>query len=935
MPNLLVKINIDDKGNPTIEKLADNVSRAKPKVKSLGDTMKKAFAVVGVYKGLNYLSASLQNAANEALKYEKAMKKVQEIGNETNITMGKIGKSIEQFALTTEHSFNNIAEAQLSITKAGIRGSEGIMVLKNALDLATVSGEEQGAVSEGLINILNAFGMGTENAGYAANVMSRALNETILNLEEYLEAMKYSAPVASQLGVSFEELSSIIGILAQTGQRGSLAGTGLRNVLLNMLKVTPETAEALKNVKIETMGVTQLLQTLHENGLPVVDLLKQFNKRGILAASALGANADKVYELQKRLTDFSRPLSTVADEIRDNLLDKLQMVNNHFIMILNTLNKEAGKGGSTVLDNLMIKLKTFNEELKQNPQLIKDWTNAFVALGNTLALLVPVLSFTVKHSRELILAWGSYKIATNIGNITKSFNTLKLSILGFVANPVSMGILGGAGLVAALSATISKAKDAKENLDMLQKTIDNFGWGAVDITTMPENIKKMALDLNTSYASFLKNMSEVEQKFLLGTLNVDKIKQVSSIAYNEAQRIWDLEAKLEKESGLTFSKDIEEKMRQINSLTGAYQGFIDKIKKPVPAGKNPFGSNLILEKTKSDLKDIYGIMFDITRFEQPAIFKIKVALETEEGTVFDVGRTKGYGAVQESLRKLQGNLTDTVYPVDMKANLETTTNIQKINDEGNRFLERMQLKITKDPLESLNNFTDKYQLIYTVSNEIMDLVASRRDFEHQRQMQIYDEEIAALTKRYNAEISAAGNSILQKSLAENAYEKKKDKIEDKQKEEEKRYATAQWRASMAQILLNGPLLISNLAVGFAKWNPLTAIPNAVALGSALIAAQLAVAAANNPAQYYFKGGKVKGNGNSTSDSVPAYLSKGEWVLSRDDVNRLGGDSVIERMITMGNNTYKNSTTIYINSIIGEETYVRRNLIPRIKEELKR
>ena len=62
--------------------------------------------------------------------------------------------------------------------------------------------------------------MGTDKAGYAANVMSRALNETVLNLEDYLHAMTYAAPVANQLGVSFEELSAMIGILAQTGQKG-------------------------------------------------------------------------------------------------------------------------------------------------------------------------------------------------------------------------------------------------------------------------------------------------------------------------------------------------------------------------------------------------------------------------------------------------------------------------------------------------------------------------------------------------------------------------------------------------------------------------------------------------------------------------------------------------------------------------------------------
>ena len=49
------------------------------------------------------------------------MKKIKAIGNESAGTMGKMEKEIEKFALTTEHSFTQIAEAQLGISKAGIR----------------------------------------------------------------------------------------------------------------------------------------------------------------------------------------------------------------------------------------------------------------------------------------------------------------------------------------------------------------------------------------------------------------------------------------------------------------------------------------------------------------------------------------------------------------------------------------------------------------------------------------------------------------------------------------------------------------------------------------------------------------------------------------------------------------------------------------------
>lgn len=922
MPALLVKINVDDKGNVAIEKLSKNASKAQPKVKSLGDTMRKAFAVVGVYKGINLLTAKLTQATDEALKFEKAMKKIKAIGNESGKTMQVMGKDIEKLALTTEHSFTQIAEAQLGISKAGIRGAEGLEVLKHALDLATVAGEEQGAVSEGLINILNAFGMGTEDAGYAANVMSRALNETILNLEEYLEAMKYSAPVASQLGVSFEELSAIIGILAQTGQRGSLAGTGLRNVLLNMLKLTPETAKSLEKVKIEEMGVTQLLETLHENGLPVVDLLKQFNKRGILAATALGKNAEAVYELQSRLTDLSRPLDQVASEMRDNLLDKLQMVNDHFVAIFNTLNEKMGSGGDTVLDNLTAKLVDFNQLLKDNPQVIRDWTAVFVGLGNTLTSLVPIMGFMIEHSRELLAIWATAKVGTGVAETVIAFKKFKGIVKTIPWNPVAAGIMG---LTVPLITVAAKAWDANKELGELKKTAEKFGRGEAEILPSQEVIKSMALDLNKSYAEFMKSVSETEQKYLLGTVDIDKIAQISETVKTEAKRIWDLEDSLEVKTGKTFSDNFEKKMEQIAKLTGAYEGFIQKAKKAETV--NPYGSNLTVKEKKTKKKkehdDTLGQLFDLTSAEHVYALSERIDEANNKAVIFT-----------DTIRNLQANIAGLAYPIDMESNLDTSDTINKIFEEQTRWLEKFKEK-DFNPLAGVENFAEDYSNILSIVNPITDTIGSRIDYLHERQMQIYDEEMEKLQERYDLEIEAAGDSALQKSLAENKYQKEKEKLEAKANEENKKYAQKQWLADMAQIALNSPVMATNFIVSLSKYLGPAAIPAGIALAAGVTGLQLGIAAANNPADAFVRGGRVNGNGNSTSDSVYARLSVGEHVLSRDDVERLGGDSAVERMITRGANSTGTSTTIYIDSVIGEESYVRRNIIPCIREELKR
>jgi TP901 family phage tail tape measure protein len=915
---MLVKIAVDDGGNVAIQKLATNVSKAQPKVKSLGDTMRNAFAVIGVYKGINMLSAKLMQATDEALKFEKAMKKIKAIGNESAGTMGKMEKEIEKFALTTEHSFTQIAEAQLGISKAGIRGSEGMEVLKNALDLATVSGEEQGAVSEGLINILNTFGMGTDKASYAANVMSRALNETVLNLEDYLYAMTYAAPVANQLGVSFEELSAMIGILAQTGQKGSLAGTGIRNILLNMLKLTPEVAEALKEVKIEEMGVTQLLELLNKNGLPVVDLLKQFNKRGILAAAALGDNADKVYDLQKRLTDLSRPLSTVADEMRDNLLDKLQMLNDHFVMILNTLNKEMGKGGVTVLDNLMAKIVDFNETLKNNPKLLADYTKAFVALGKTLNALIPIITFAAEHSKELLAAFAINKLINITNQIAIFGRTLKTAFLGAQG---SVGLL-----IASLTTLYLLANDIAEKFKEMRMA-EKFS----------DSTDPVVKRINT-----LETLIELYEKVEGGTGNVtDILPEIKNLE----NRMLSLgtQIKFTGDRQVDLNQAYEEYNKIMRSSTSVTLG---KDEKPKPKPK-PFGSNLTLPKDKEDknkFDDAYGKIFDMhsftvksEQFKSKVFDTFKIDKETGKsilGELFNVENTVYADWTNKTLKKLQAEFTDLIIPADVEANDEAKREIENFVEDSLNELKKLQ-EVEINPYAGIEKFADIYSVTLDVYNPIMDSISERQEYLHTRQLEIYNEEMQAVTDRYNTEMAAAGDSAMQKTLAENKYQKEQKKINAKIAAENKKAAQANWKASMIQIALNGGTMTSNFINALSKqMPPYVAIPLGIGLAAGVTTTQLAITAANNPADAYYTGGWVKGNGNSTSDSVNIRASKGEYVLSRDDIDRLGGDSAINRMVSFGGTDNK-STSIYIDTIIGEETYVRKNILPRIRAELKR
>jgi len=57
--------------------------------------------------------------------------------------------------------------------------------------------------------------------------------------------------------------------------------------------------------------------------------------------------------------------------------------------------------------------------------------------------------------------------------------------------------------------------------------------------------------------------------------------------------------------------------------------------------------------------------------------------------------------------------------------------------------------------------------------------------------------------------------------------------------------------------------------------------------------EAAMAPYGNVPKYYAEGGHIRGNGTATSDSIPAYLSDGEFVLTNRAVRGAGGGNLRE------------------------------------------
>jgi len=217
--------------------------------------------------------------------------------------------------------------------------TEQMLLLKNATGLELAEATTFGVAA------LNQFEVGADQAARFVNVLAASAKIGAAEVMDVGEALINAGPVAKIAAISFEETNAAIQVLAKSGQKGALAGTGLRGVLLKLNKAIPFDqvggfANALEMLKKRTEGLAagqRLIamqkifgEEMVKAGVPLVEnvaLLREFtaqmtgtSEAGIQAAIRLGTMSSKVRGLGVSIQNFLiRAFDKLAPQIDEHI----------------------------------------------------------------------------------------------------------------------------------------------------------------------------------------------------------------------------------------------------------------------------------------------------------------------------------------------------------------------------------------------------------------------------------------------------------------------------------------------------------------------------------------------------------------------------------------------------------------------------------------
>jgi len=243
----------------------------------------------------------------------------------------ELGSATTKSSTDTIKAFKLIASGKPELLE---NGAALASVTKEAIALSEASGMELPDAAKNLVETLNQFGAGADQASRFINVLAAGSKLSAAEIPEVSEAIKEFGVNAATAGISIEKSVAAIEVLGEKGLKGSRGGVMFRNVLLNLAKESDE-------LNPEIVGLDKALENLEKQNMSTAEMTKMFGSRNVIAARILIQNRKRVDELTKSLTGTN--IAYEQQRINtDNLNSDVKLLSSSWEAFVLNLNKGEG-----------------------------------------------------------------------------------------------------------------------------------------------------------------------------------------------------------------------------------------------------------------------------------------------------------------------------------------------------------------------------------------------------------------------------------------------------------------------------------------------------------------------------------------------------------------------------------------------------------------
>ncbi len=636
--NKTIKIKVDNNFKQTEEsagkmnKKLDETSKAsKGLTSSVGGAVKglfnmqnlmTGFAVGAVVAGISAVTGVFSSLVSTFSGFSQSLSGLQAILGASASDMGKLSDQAKALGASTQFTAKEVVQLQTELAKLGFTTNEIQQSTEATLNLASSLDVGLGDAAMLAGSTLRAFGLDASETARVVDVMAKSSATSALDFEGLKESLKLVAPTSRALKVSVEETTAMLGVLADNGLKGSIAGTGLSKTFIQLTKAGIPLNEALDEVK----NSSNQLNT-------AVELVGVVGAKSLLT---LANNTPKIDSLTESLNNAEGSAKRLAETRLDNLAGDTTKLGSAWEGFL--LSIEDGEGmfngllrgivqATTALLNFLTPTKLISESLEEE--------------RSELFLLESELrnTNTTQERRNEIIGDLQEKYPDFLGNIdaetasneelSKAIDKVSESLISkIIVQEKEEEILEQAEESAeARKELLEKTTEASQaQLDVREKFIKQGRTFAKSNGTQIEQTQELIRELE-------KEQKINAERFSQGKKTVSSQKDVRNSIDLLTRRLKDLQ---------NAESEYKEELGKTNALVDQKNGLLEEFGLNAKKGKE--GSEGLADGSENEAKELKGLI-ELKQEE------IKLAQEKVEQSDL-----KGLPSANRELKALQDQL---------------------------------------------------------------------------------------------------------------------------------------------------------------------------------------------------------------------------------------------------------------------------------------
>lgn len=235
---LVARLSADSTNfSATMRRATGEVATLEGSSRSFGQVATVAWAAAGI---------AAVKATADFVKFESTMTRLKTLAGASQAEVDRMTDSVLNMAGAVGKSPQELAEGLYYVESAGLKGADALETLEYAAKASALGMGTVEEVADATTSVLNAYGTENISAAEATGILREAVEQSKREADEMAGALGRVLPIASEMGVEFDQVAGAVAAMTRTGLDASEAVTALRGIMVGILDPTDKAEETLR-----------------------------------------------------------------------------------------------------------------------------------------------------------------------------------------------------------------------------------------------------------------------------------------------------------------------------------------------------------------------------------------------------------------------------------------------------------------------------------------------------------------------------------------------------------------------------------------------------------------------------------------------------------------------------------------------------------------